>query len=150
MNTYAAATIASKVPGGDIVNAYFKRFYPADAATSWETRALGSFCGREYIGDRVAAHSAIFPPIVCADGLTLSVQGHFGAYSYPRDDFADKYEQVEIMGKKKADELLAPYERDCNSVGDEMIYPYVPTAVIVAVIEKHGGIKGAYVYPEAR
>lgn len=122
----------------DIVNAYFRRFYPPDWNTAWECRGYTEAM-REYTGDR-STHSTIFPSIKCADGLTMSVQGHWGAYSYPRDDFADEYREVEIMAPPKADELLAPYERECNAVGDEMIYPYVPVTVVVAVIEKHGGL----------
>ena len=123
----------------DIVNQFFRRFYPADWNIAWETGYLGGGSyGREYTGKE--RENRIFPSMVCADGLSLSVQGHYGAYSYPRDDFAEQYQQVEIMGPKKADELLAPYERDCNAVGDEMIYPYVPVEVVAAVIEKHGGL----------
>ncbi len=123
----------------DIVNEFFRKHYPADWNSAWEMRWCVNSPAREYAGDR-AAHSTIFPEMVCADGLRLSVQGHFGAYSHPRDDFADGYQQVEIMGPPKADELLAPFERECNAVGDEMIYPYVPVDVVAAVIEKHGGL----------
>jgi len=122
----------------DIVNDYFKRFYPADHANTIPEYCVRSYA-RRYQGE---SGKTIFDEMVCADGLRLSVQGHFGAYSMPRDDFADHYHQVEIMGPKKADELLAPFERDCNSVGDEMIYPYVPVEVVAAVIAKHGGLAG--------
>jgi hypothetical protein len=120
----------------DVVNEFFRKHYPADWKMAWEMRMVG----REYNGDR-QANSTIFPEMICADGLRLSVQGHYGAYSYPRDDFAEEYRAVEIMGPKHADDLLSKYERDCNSVGDEMmIYPYVPVEVVCAVLEKHGGL----------
>lgn len=118
----------------DIVNDYFKRFYPADWKDAWSMDSIG----RRYTGDTKA--STIFPKIECADGFSLSVQGHHGAYSNPRDDFAPRYETVECMGDPKADELLAPFERDCNGGSDWMVYPYVPVEVIVALIEKHGGL----------
>jgi hypothetical protein len=123
----------------DIVNEFFHKHYPADYKTAWVMRSLARCYGREYVGaDR---DKRIFPEMVCCDGLRLSVQGHFGGYSHPRDDFADEYTAVEIMGSRRADALLAEYERDCNAVGDDqMIYPYVPVAVIAAVIEKHGGL----------
>jgi hypothetical protein len=119
----------------DIVNDYFKRFYPSDYTTAWKYEETG----RRYIGTEKC--STIFPKIECSDGFALSVQGHYGAYSSPRDDFADSYRQVECMGAPMADELLAPYERECNGGDDWMVYPYVPVEVIVALIEKHGGLK---------
>ena len=119
----------------DVVNTYFRQFYPADFATAWRYDGIG----RRYEGDRAKA-TGIFPEIECADGFKLSVQGHHGAYSYPRDDFAEEYRQVECMGAPKADELLAPYERECNGGTDWMVYPYVPVEVIAALIEKHGGL----------
>jgi hypothetical protein len=120
----------------DPVNAYFKKFYPPrDALEEVEPRY--SMCG---FTRPVPGYSNIFPAMTFADGLSLSVQGHWGAYSFPRDDWADEYLLVEIMGPKKADELLAPFERDHNTVGDQMIYPAVPVSVVAAIIEKHGGI----------
>jgi hypothetical protein len=121
----------------DTVNEFFRKHYPADWNTAWEMEYCVGSGARKYKGKEA---ETIFPNMVCADGLSLSVQGHWGAYSMPRDDFADEYHAVEIMGPKKADELLAEYERDCNAVGDEMIYPYVPVRVVCAVIEKHGGL----------
>lgn len=126
----------------DIVNTFFREHYPADWKTAWVGRYCVGRFGREYTGPE--REKTIFPDMVCADGLRLSVQGHFGAYSYPRDDFADEYATVEIMGPPKADTLLAPFERECNAVGDDsMIYPYVPVAVVAAVIQKHGGLASA-------
>ena len=124
----------------DPVNTFFRQFYPQDWNTAWQMRqCAGSSYGREYTGS--AREQRIFPEIVCADGLSLSVQGHFGAYSQPRSDFAEDYTAVEIMGPRKADPLLEPFERECNAVGDDaMIYPYVPVSVVAAVIEKHGGL----------
>lgn len=119
----------------DLVNDYFKRFYPPNLDRS---RFRYASVGLEY---EIRDGSTIFPAMVMVDGLKLSVQGHYGAYSYPRDDFSESYGSVEIMGPPKADELLAPYERECNAVGDEMIYPYVPVEVVCAIIGKHGGLK---------
>ena len=124
-----------------IVNDYFKRFYPNPIdAEKMEYRSMGSFGGFEYC-DRTI--STIFPEIVCADGLTLSVQGHFGAYSYPRDDFADEYSEVEVMCRPDADELFATYGRSPDIVGGNVIWPYVPVEIVEAVIARHGGLAGA-------
>lgn len=120
----------------DIVNSYFRKFYPTPAALA-AVEPTWCYVG---FGRAIEGVSNIFPEMVCVDGLRLSVQGHAGAYSHPRDDWADAYLTVEIMGPKKADDLLSPYERDCNSVGDEMIYPYVPVIVVEQVIARHGGL----------
>lgn len=123
----------------DVVNEYFHRFYPTRDAID-ATEARYSMCG---FVRSVPGYSNVFPAMIMADGLELSVQGHWGAYSYPRDDFADEYLTVEIMGPPKADELLSPYERESNSVGDKMIYPHVPVSVVEAIIGKHGGLREA-------
>lgn len=120
----------------DIVNDYFKRFYPSQELRD-NVEARYSACG---FSQRVDGYHNVFPAMKMADGLELSVQGHWGAYSFPRDDWAEEYVMVEVMGPPKADELLAPYERECNAVGDEMIYPAVPVHVVVKIIEKHGGL----------
>jgi hypothetical protein len=120
----------------DVVNDYFKRFYPPkELLDTVEPRySMGGFT------QRVDGYSNVFPAMKMADGLELSVQGHWGAYSFPRDDWADEYVTVEVMGPPRADELLAPYERECNLVGERMIYPGVPVRVIAEIIEKHGGL----------
>jgi hypothetical protein len=121
----------------DIVNDFFRNHYPSDWDTSWEMRSLGAGgYGREYNGDR-ETNSRIFPEMVCTDGFRMSVQGHYGAYSYPRDDFADSYFQVEIMCKPEArfEVLGRGYD-----VGDARIYPYVPVKVVIEVIGGHGGL----------
>lgn len=117
----------------DVVNGYFKMFYPPNwREMEYEPRSIG----RQYCRERAdRSVSAIFPAMICADGFKMSVQGHFGAYSYPRDDFAETYAQVEVMC---ADEPLLGDRRE--PVGDEFIYPYVPVDRVAAVIEKHGGL----------
>lgn len=119
----------------DIVNAFFKRHYPADVETAWESEWCGGSVWRRYKGN---SGNTIFPMMVCADCLKLSVQGHFGAYSYPRDDFADEYVQVEVLGPPG---LFEPREYGDGMVGDKMLYGYVPTNIVVALIEQHGGLK---------
>lgn len=125
----------------DIVNDYFRRFYPVGERTNETYRFEGGGRGGfRYYGDEKV--DRIFPSIVCADGLTMSVQGHYGAYCYPNDDFSeDPYSQVEIMAAPKLDTLLEPFEREHNMVGEEMIYPGVPVAIVCQIIEKHGGLK---------
>lgn len=120
-----------------VVNEFFRKYYPADWDSAWATRSLGAGSyGREYTGDR-DANSRIFPEMECADGFKMSVQGHYGAYSYPRDDFADRYLQVEIMCRREEafEELGRGYD-----VGEERIYPYVPVEVVERAIAAHGGL----------
>lgn len=121
----------------DIVNSFFRKHYPADWDTTWEMHSLGAGgYGREYKGDR-SANSTIFPEMVCADGFRMSVQGHYGAYSYPRDDFADQYSQVEIMCQRE--DLFETLGRGYD-VGEDRIYPYVPVDTVLQAIEAHGGL----------
>lgn len=120
----------------DVVNAHFRKFYPADWDTNWEPHSgVGGYCERRYCGERFGPNvSVIFPRITCADGFSTSVQGHSGGYSYPRDDFAEEYLQVEILGPE------CPEFGDGNMCGDEWLYGYVPIKKVVAVIEAHGGM----------
>lgn len=122
----------------DLVNDFFRQHYPPDWDEAWEQEHCVQSYAKRYKG--AAGHGAtIFPRIVCADGLSMSVQGHFGAYSHPRDDFADRYTAVEILGPR-INEFMPYQPGDC---GEEMIYGYVPVAVVVEVIEKHGGLQSA-------
>lgn len=122
----------------DLVNAHFRKFYPADWDSNWETEYCAGSYNRRYQGDRNLV-STIFPAMICADGFTMSVQGHFGAYSEPRDDFAKHYNSVEIMCP--AEPLLEVHGG--HACGDEMIYGYVPIETVAKIIEKHGGLVDA-------
>lgn len=121
----------------DIVNEFFRRHYPPDHATAWELRyGVGSYW-RRYTGS-APGRPTIFPEMVCADGFSMSVQGHFGAYSHPRDDFADRYTDVEIMAHEHVPEFdVASVDTD----GPEYwLWGYVPVSVVADVIEAHGGL----------
>ena len=123
----------------DIVNSYFKRFYPndlLDSAFEFSTMLGGM---RRY-RDRTA--ETVFPRMECADGFSMSVQGHAGAYSRPRDDFADLYTMVEVGFPSAAEDLLMPYVEDADRP-TETVYGFVPIRVVEQVIEKHGGLKAA-------
>jgi hypothetical protein len=120
----------------DAVNDYFRRFYPADWDTNCEPEGCGNGWERRYQGKSA---DTIFPLMCLADGLEISVQGHFGAYSYPRGDFEEAYRQVEILGPPGIPELGA-YERACNAVGERMIYPFVPVEIVSEMITARGGL----------
>lgn len=126
----------------DIVNDYFHKYYPDDL--DQEKFEYDSSLGGMERYPLGPGQSNIFPAMKCQDGFEMSVQGHYGAYSTPRDDFSDRYSAVEILAVPKADDLLAPYEKDYNLIADgKMIYPWVPVAIVIAVIEKHGGLAKA-------
>ena len=124
----------------DIVNDYFKRFYPDD----WEsaeyrfTTMLGGMC--EYPDRSV---NSIFPQMECADGFTFSVQGHWGAYSSPRDDFAEHYSSVEVGFPSERVEDLMPYIDGADSNPTQTVYGYVPLHIVEKIIADHGGLKAA-------
>lgn len=125
----------------DIVNDYFKRFYPPLPLDQSKMEFDGH--GFEYTDRSV---SRIFPEMECSDGFTLSVQGHAGGYSHPRDDFADKYTTVEVWNLSAEEPLLIEWDRERGHGENEpnrgeWPYGYVPISVVVAVIEKHGGLK---------
>lgn len=121
--------------GRDFVNEFFRAHYPPDF-DNCEPEGCGHGWERRYQGGSTAT---IFPLMKLADGLEISAQGHFGAYSYPRGDFESEYLQVEIMGPPGIPEL-ADYERECNATGERMIYPYVPVNAVNTMIEGRGGM----------
>lgn len=115
----------------DIVNEYFRKFYPEDWDTNYEVTPCVNSYGKEYLGGHLAT---IFPLMRCKDGFSFSVQGHHGAYSTPRDDFADRYMRVEVWELSEPEPLLAEYGDGSSPLA------YVPVELVAHVIEKHGGL----------
>ena len=121
----------------DIVNEWFKKFYPAKidmAKMEYEGMLGGMWRYNDY------DVSKIFPPMVCADGFKMSVQGHCGAYSHPRDDFAKHYTAVEVGYPSERVEDLMPYIDGEGSNPTETVYGYVPVEVIEKIVAAHGGL----------
>ena len=81
----------------------------------------------------------IHPLVVCADGFSMSVQAHGGAYCSPRVEGAKRYDTVEIGFPSESEDLLMRYceEREKPT---ETVYAYVPAWVVSLVLAKHGGI----------
>jgi hypothetical protein len=123
----------------DLVNDYFKRFYPAKidgAKMEFDSMLGGMWRYNDY------DVSKIFPPMVCADGFSMSVQGHCGSYSHLRDDFAKSYSAVEVGFPSAREELLMPYiDGGEDTDPTETVYRYVPIAVIEQIVAAHGGLK---------
>tara|TARA_R110002110_G_C13260656_1_gene700814 strand:+ start:206 stop:502 length:297 start_codon:yes stop_codon:yes gene_type:complete len=77
--------------------------------------------------------------VVCADGFTMSVQAHAGAYCLPRMTGAPVYREVEVGFPSDREELLMHWAEESNRPTDT-VYGWVPVAVVTNVIAKHGGI----------
>jgi hypothetical protein len=79
----------------------------------------------------------LIPSVKCADGFWVSIQGHEGAYSDPRETLRNIYEYDEM--EIKVSELL-PERFNQYRDGDSSIYGYVPVEMIEALLVEHGGI----------
>ena len=131
----------------DVVNEYFHRFYPACEVI--DNREMEPLAGGYGLKCLVRDGKYIFPLIICKDGFTMSVQGHFGAYSYPRDDYASEYKSVEILLESGTpcelvdiEPLIAEWNNGDKDehISDWFVVGYVPVDLVCKVIEKHGGI----------
>jgi len=84
--------------------------------------------------------------VVCADGFSMSVQAHDGAYCTPRDDDPERYTEVEIGYPSEREELIMPWcENDHQPTNT--VYGYTPVDVVTTVIVKHGGMVEGEVPP---
>jgi hypothetical protein len=79
------------------------------------------------------------PRIACADGFSLSVQVHSGAYCSPRDGIGPDWISAEIgfPSEKPTPEVMAYAESPDEPT--ETVYGYVPIELIDALIDAHGG-----------
>ncbi len=86
--------------------------------------------------------------VTCADGFTMSVQAHDGAYCNSRASDAEEYQQVEIGFPSQREELIMPW---CESPEEptDTVYGYVPVDIVTNVIVKHGGMVEGQVPPGA-
>lgn len=98
----------------------------------------------ERIRDR--AYRSPIPAIECNDGFRISVQASEFAYCAPRVTDEIEYYKFEC-GFPSAEVPELREWRDGDGDDVDNVFGYVPVAVIVALIEKHGGIKGPYLYP---
>lgn len=88
--------------------------------------------------------------VVCADGFTMSVQAHDGAYCYPRVNNGF-YQEVEIGFPSLVEGGILAYAEEPENP-TRTVYAYVPVDLVRHVIDRHGGIvegqvpKGVPVY----
>jgi hypothetical protein len=74
---------------------------------------------------------------ICADGFSMSIQGHEGAYCSPRNDVGP-YTAVEVGYPNRKDPKLMPYAEDPEKPTNT-VYGWVPSAVVLEVLQDHGG-----------
>jgi len=100
-----------------IVNAYLLSHRPDDSDRIW-----------------------IAPRIHCADGFSMSVQVHEGAYCSPRDGRGSCWSSAEIgfPSDRPSDEVMT-YAEDSGSPC-HTVYGYVPMQLIDDLVALHGGI----------
>ena len=85
------------------------------------------------------------PVITCKDGFTMSVQARDGAYCTPRSDYPDTpYTHVEC-GYPSSTPITEALRKFAECVISDMdytdtVYGYVPTEVVQAELDAHGGI----------
>ena len=99
----------------------------------------------------------LLPLVVCADGFTMSVQAHGGAYCSPRVENAERYDEVEIGFPNESEPLILQYmeggfsdsEDGAEPDPTQSVYPYVPSSVVNLVLAKHGGMVAGEVPPGA-
>lgn len=92
-----------------------------------------------------SGYMLIRPRIFCVDGFSFSVQASSGHYCSPPFDGMPYYDEYEIGFPSHGDNLITEYaenSRKCRKT----IYAYVPSAVVEALIAKHGGIKYYAIY----
>jgi hypothetical protein len=84
-------------------------------------------------------YTPIYPSIKCADGFSISVQGHHGAYCQPRDNEGPYYE-VECGFPSGPVPELANW-KDGEGKDEESVYGYVPVEAVERLIAAHGGFE---------
>ena len=79
------------------------------------------------------------PPIVCADGFSMSVQAHEHSYCTPRQSEGPHTHMEGGFPVPEPSQQLAVYAENRDDLC-ETVYPYVPREVFEREFELHGGI----------
>lgn len=85
------------------------------------------------------ASSHRYKRAVFADGFSISIQAHDGAYCEPRSDSAVAYKSVELGYPSAPDPFILDYAEDPSRL-TETVYAYVPAGVVYKMILAHGGL----------
>jgi len=82
--------------------------------------------------------------VKCNDGFTFSAQNHFATYCNSKEAKSMKeITDMELGFPSQADDLIAPYA-NATEYGTPLtqdVYGYTPIDVIIALVNKHGGLK---------
>ena len=81
------------------------------------------------------------PRIVCADGFSMSVQVHCGAYCSPRDGIGPDWLSAEIGFPSAAPNAAVMAYAEDDDKPTDTVYGYVPMELIDALVAEHGGIE---------
>lgn len=85
-------------------------------------------------------------PVICADGMRVSIQASGMTYCKPRATYSDvaAYSAFEVGFPTVPDEALREYSVHGKDTGDltNSIFAYVPREVVERMVERHGGIVG--------
>ena len=82
----------------------------------------------------------VIPEVTCNDGFAMSVQASGFHYCSPRvTDPEGNYDSWEVGFPSKKEKALMPYAEDADTPTDT-VYNRVPTKIVDAIIERHGGI----------
>ena len=81
------------------------------------------------------------PRVECADGFSFSMQASDGHYCTPRDNNGS-YTAVELGYPSSEDSLISEFAEIYKENHDltDAVYPYVPSDIVIKLVEKHGGV----------
>jgi len=100
----------------------------------------------KYLSEEIEKKGGMFPVvprIECADGFSISVQSHKGAYCDPRDG-SGPWSGVECgYPSSEPTEILSYAENSGDPTNT--VYGYVPIEIVEKMIENHGGQKAGAV-----
>lgn len=91
----------------------------------------------------------VIPRVECNDGFHISIQAGHTHYCTPRENEGWPYSKFELGYPSEEEPALSDYAEEPDKPLNT-VYAWVPVETLVELLEKHGGIKGVYVYPEAR
>jgi hypothetical protein len=74
---------------------------------------------------------------VCKDGFSMSIQGSENAYCTPRDNDGP-YTHVEIGFPSAIEDMIIRFADEPRHPG-ETVYSWVPSTVVLEVLQSHGG-----------
>ena len=90
------------------------------------------------IQDRELEYKRPRLPVVCANGLRLSIQAGRGYYSSPYGENKGPYTKVEIGYPSREIPVLLPYAEE-PSVPLGTVYYRVPAYLVLDILRKNGG-----------